>query len=184
MRTLLTSLLLLTVPYLHAEELAIDNAHAAITFSVSHLVVSRTHGSFNTFEGSLNVVDGHLKGAKAVIQVASIDTKNERRDGHLRSADFFDAETFPTITFEGTKFENGKLTGNLTIKGVTREVVLDAQFVGPVKNFQNQDVYGLTAATTIDRTQFGLTWSKTTEAGGLVVGNDVDIRISVEAVSP
>jgi polyisoprenoid-binding protein YceI len=167
---------------LHAADLSFDRAHSGISFSIPHMVVSRTKGTFTEFDGSLSVVDGKLTAAKAVIQVKSIDTQNKNRDDHLRNPDFFDIATYPEIRFVSTKVLDGKLVGNLTIRDVTREVTLDTEFLGPVKDPAGKNRYGLNATTTIDRTHFGLTWSKPMEAGGLVVGNDVQISISVEVI--
>jgi polyisoprenoid-binding protein YceI len=182
MKNVLFALLTLSAFGVSANELPLDTAHSAVTFSVPHMVVSRTKGSFGEFDGSLTVVDGKVTGAKAVIQVKSIDTKNQKRDDHLRNPDFFDVEKFPTITFVSTKIEGGKLVGNLTIRDVTKEVSLDMEFLGPVKDPWGKIRYGLNATGVIDRTEFGLTWSKSMEAGGLVVGNDVQLSISVEVV--
>lgn len=166
-----------------AAELPLDKDHASVGFSISHMVISRVQGSFTEFDGSLTVEDGVLTGAKAVIQMSSINTANRRRDDHLRSADFFDAENHPTITFESTKIEDGKVTGNLTIKGVTHEVVLDSTFVGPATDPWGNTRFGLTGTTRINRTDFGLTWNQTLEAGGVLVGEEVDITISVQVIA-
>jgi len=166
-----------------AAELPLDKDHASVGFSISHMVISRVQGAFTEFDGSLSVEDGKLTGAKAVIQVQSINTANLRRDEHLRSGDFFDAAAHPLITFESSKIEAGKITGNLTIKGVTREVVMDAAFVGPATDPWGNIRYGLTAKTTINRTEFGLTWNQALEAGGVLVGEDVEITISVQVIA-
>jgi polyisoprenoid-binding protein YceI len=176
---LIFSTFTLTLPVLRGVE--VDKAHSEIEFSVSHLVVSRTRGQFHDFTADVEVEDGKLKSASAVIQVDSIDTDNEKRDNHLKSADFFHAEEFPEITFTSTKVEEGKLHGNMTIRGVTKPVILDMEFKGPVKHpFMDKTVYGLNLSATIDRTEFGLTWNKALETGGVVVGDKVDINVSIE----
>ncbi|MGA0334432.1 MAG: YceI family protein [Kiritimatiellia bacterium] len=165
---------------LFAETLTVDKAHSEVQFSVSHMVVSRTKGEFSDFEAEVKVEQDQLVSVSATIPVASIDTDNEKRDGHLKGADFFNVEKYPNITFESTKIEDGKIFGNLTIMETTKEVVLDLEFLGPVKNPWGQMVYGLNMSGEIDRTEFGLTWNKTLETGGLLVGDTVRITVSVE----
>lgn len=168
----------------HAHTLEIDQAHTSVGFDITHMVISRVRGAFEDVKGTLTLEEGQLKGVKAEIQVASINTSNSRRDGHLKSDDFFDAEAFPVITFESTAVEDGKITGNLTIKGVTREVVLDAQFSGPATDPWGNVRYGLSASTTINRTDFGLTWNQALETGGVLVGEDVRIEIGTQVIVP
>ncbi|MCH8511879.1 MAG: YceI family protein [Kiritimatiellae bacterium] len=165
-----------------AAELPIDKDHAAVTFSIPHMVVSRTKGGFTEFDGTLTVEDDKLTAVNAVIQVKSIDTKNRRRDDHLRSDDFFDVENHPTMTFESTAVHADKIVGNLTIKGVTKEVELKYTFKGPVTDPWGNVRYGFNADTTIDRTDFGLTWNQVVEAGAMLVGEKVDITVSVEVI--
>lgn len=167
-----------------AEAIAIDKSHTSVGFSISHMVISRVQGSFNEYDGTLTVEDGELKGVTAEIQVASIDTGNDRRDGHLKGEDFFNAEKNPVIRFESTKVEDGKVTGNLTISGVTKEVVLDSTFNGPATDPWGNVRYGWSGRTTINRTDFGLTWNQTLEAGGVLVGEEVEINVSTQVVMP
>jgi len=169
---------------LRAAEWPIDTTHAEIGFKVSHMVVSKTKGAFEKFDGSLTIEDGKLLGAKAVIEAASINTRNKDRDKHLRSADFFNVEAHPNITFTSTRIEGDKLIGKLEMMGVAKEVALDFEFVGPVTDPWGKVRHGLTASTKIDRTAWGLTWSKALEAGGLVVGNEVEINLSLEVIQP
>lgn len=169
-----------------AAEWKIDPVHSSAEFKVSHLVISKVKGKFGTFEGTINF-DGNEVGngrAEVTIQTASVDTDNENRDKHLKSADFFDVEKFPTMTFKSTKVTKGegesfKLTGDLTIKNMTKSVTFDCVYHGAV-DFMGSRKAGFSAQTTIDRTEFGLTWSKTLETGGLVVGDDVDIYLELE----
>ncbi len=168
----------------HAHAIEIDKAHTSIGFNITHMVISRVRGAFEEFEGSLTVEDGELKAVKAEIHVSSINTSNSRRDGHLKSDDFFDVENFPVITFESTSVEEGKITGHLTLKGVTREVVLDAEFSGPATDPWGNVRYGLSAGTTINRTDFGLTWNQTLETGGVLVGEEVRIEIGTQVIVP
>ena len=167
-----------------------DPAHTHIGFSVRHLMISNVKGDFGKFKVK---VDGDPKDpAKAVIdvtiEVASINTGIADRDKHLKSPDFFDVAKLPTITYKSRKIvkagKNGlKVTGDLTLHGVTREVVLEAKdVVGPVKDPWGNQRLGLTASTKIDRRQFGLTWNKALETGGVVVGTDVTIQLEVELV--
>lgn len=168
----------------HAAEIAIDKAHTSVGFNITHMVISRVRGGFEEFDGTLTVEDGELKAVNATIQVASINTANSRRDGHLKSDDFFDAETFPVITFESTSVEEGRVVGNLTIKGVTREVVLETEFSGPGTDPWGNVRFGLNGSTTINRTDFGLTWNQALETGGVLVGEEVRIEISTQVVMP
>ena len=168
----------------HAHAIEIDKAHTSIGFNITHMVISRVQGAFEEFDGTLTVENGELKAVKAEIQVASINTANSRRDGHLKSDDFFDAENFPVITFESTSVEEGKVTGNLTIKDVTREVVLETTFNGPATDPWGNVRYGLNGSTTINRTDFGLTWNQALEAGGVMVGEEVRIDISTQIIVP
>lgn len=162
------------------EKLNVDTAHSEVHFSVSHMVVARTKGEFNEFEAEVMVDGDTLTSVKATIPVSSIDTDNQKRDDHLRSPDFFNVEKYPNITFESTKIEDGKLIGNLTILETTKDVELDLEFLGPVVGPWGKTRYGMNLEGEIDRTEFGLTWNKALEAGGVVVGETVKIAISVE----
>lgn len=171
---------------LAADTYEVDPTHAAIEFKVSHLVISKISGQFNSYTATLRVDEaGGLEGADSTIQVASIDTGVERRDNHLRAADFFDAETYPEITFKSTSVEkkDGKdvLIGDLTIRGTTRRVEMPFTLLGPIQDPWGNTRIGFEAGTTVNRTDFGLTWNSTIEAGGMVVGEDVEISINLEA---
>jgi polyisoprenoid-binding protein YceI len=166
----------------------IDPAHTNVQFAVRHLMVSTVRGNFTKVAGTAQVDESDVAGSsvQATIDAASIDTRNEKRDGHLRSPDFLDVAKFPTITFQSKKVERvgaGKftVTGDLTLHGVTKQVVLDV--VGssePMQDpFGNLRMGGM-ATTAIDRRDFGLTWNKALEAGGVVVGTEVEITIDVE----
>jgi len=165
----------------------IDGAHSTAGFAVRHMMVSKAKGQFNKLSGKLALDDKDVtkSSIEATIDVASIDTNNGKRDEHLRSPDFFDAEKFPSITFKSTKVEkNGKdalkVTGDLTMHGVTKSVVLDATLSGPATNPWGQVVRGVEAKAKINRKDFGLTWNKTLETGGVVVGDEVEISIDAE----
>ncbi|HWE26328.1 MAG TPA: YceI family protein [Myxococcales bacterium] len=167
----------------------IDTAHSAVNFSVRHMMFGKTRGQFNRWQGQLTLVPEEL--AKSSVEVsidaASIVTGDEQRDNHLRSADFLDVAKFPTLTFRSTRVEDfgeGKLRiwGDLTIHGATKSVVLEAEYGGQVKDPWGNTRAGFSARTSIDRTDFGLKWNLALEAGGIVVGNKVEIEIEVETV--
>jgi len=180
--TALTVLPLLFSATASAEALNVDKDHSEIHFSVSHMVVSKTKGEFTEFDAEVVVENDKLVRASATIPVDGIDTGNVKRDKHLKGGDFFDAASHPSITFESTEVKDGKLVGNLTIRGTTNEVELDMEFLGPVKGPWGKTRYGLNLSGEIDRTTFGLTWNKALEAGGAVVGDTVTLSISVELI--
>jgi polyisoprenoid-binding protein YceI len=164
----------------------VDKAHSTVRFSVSHMVVSEAEGTFKSFDGTIEHTKADLSDAKInfTADVNSINTDNENRDKHLKSDDFFNAEKFPTITFVGKSFtpkggNKYELVGDLTIRDVTKEVKFDATF-GGVLNGQRGKKAGFKATATIDRFVFGLKWSRTVEAGGLAVGQNVDITVKLE----
>ncbi len=167
----------------------VDKAHSQIGFRVRHLGISNVTGAFRDFEAQVVFDKDDLSTleASATIDVASIDTGIERRDNHLRSADFFDAETYPTITFQSTGVEEidgnrFKLRGDLTIKDVTKPVVLDAELLGTAPGMRGGEVAAFSATGVINRFDYGLTWNNLTEAGGIVVGEEVTLLIELEAV--
>jgi polyisoprenoid-binding protein YceI len=166
----------------------IDPAHSHVEFAVRHLMISTVKGAFGDVRGTVWVDenDGRAALVDITIQVASIDTRQEQRDAHLRSADFFDAERFPAITFRSRSVEGNhhdskfRLAGDLTIRDVTREMVLDVVSEGRLTDPWGAERAGFSAQGKIDRTDFGLTWNQALEAGGVVVGNEVKISIEVE----
>jgi polyisoprenoid-binding protein YceI len=164
----------------------IDATHSELTFRIRHLV-SRVNGSFNTWSGTI-VADPASLGGGSVnveIQTASIDTNNERRDTHLKSADFFDAESHPTITFRSTRVETRgedlRVHGNLTIRGVTKPVVLEGRML-EVGGAPGRRRIGFEAETRINRMDYGVSWNRAAEGGGAVLGDEVTISIAIEAV--
>jgi polyisoprenoid-binding protein YceI len=169
---------------------AIDAAHSQATFSVRHMVVSTVRGQFNVLSGQLQIDEEHPENSwvEAVVDVASIDTRDERRDGHLRSPDFFDVEQFPKITFKSAKVtrvgdQDYKITGDMTMHGVTESITFDAEYAGQVqKDAFGLQRAGLTAKTTINRKDFGLNWNVALEAGGVMVSEKVTIEIDLAAV--
>ena len=166
----------------------IDNSHTLAEFSVRHLMISTVKGRFGEVSGKVVADDADPSRAQieATINVASIDTREAQRDAHLRSADFFDAENFPTLTFRGTRVEKAgdglKVTGDLTIRGTTREVVLDVTSEGRVTDPWGGQRAGYSAKTKIKRSDFGLTWNMALETGGVVVGDEIKIALEVELV--
>lgn len=164
----------------------VDRVHSTIRFSVPHMVVSEAEGTFKVFDGTVEHTKADLSDAKInfTVDINSINTDNENRDKHLKSDDFFSAEKFPTATFTGTSFTpkgNNKyeLKGNLTIRDVTKPVTFDVTF-GGVLNGQRGKKAGFKASTTIDRFEYGLKWSRAVEAGGLAVGQNVDLVVKLE----
>jgi polyisoprenoid-binding protein YceI len=167
----------------------IDAAHSGINFSIRHLVVSKVRGRFGKYSGSLNLDEQDLtrSSVEATIDVSSIDTGTSQRDDHLRSADFFDATKFPEMRFRSKRFEklsddHYRVTGELTIRDLTREVSLDVEYGGQAKDPWGNERVGFVARTHIDRKEFGLGWNQVLEAGGVLVGERVDIELEVQGV--
>ena len=165
----------------------IDAAHSQVGFAVKHLMISTVRGRFGAVSGTVEFPEGDYKAARAdvTIDAASIDTREERRDTHLRSADFFDVENFPTLTFKSRRVQaiegdTFQLVGDLTIKDVTREVVLDVEVEGFQKDPWGNQKAGFSASTKVNRKEFGLTWNQALETGGLLVGDDVKISLDVQ----
>jgi len=164
-----------------------DKAHSGVKFTVSHLVVSEVEGRFTDFDATVTQSKDDWSDMKvlATVKTASINTDNEGRDKHLRSDDFLNAEKFPELTFKSTGVEvtgkgTFKITGDLTIRDVTRPVVLDAAFKGVIKDPWGNTKAGIRATTTIDRFEWGVKWNKALEAGGLVAGKDVTVTLLFE----
>ena len=170
-----------------ADVYTIDPAHSEIGFAVKHLTVSTVRGNFKDFAGTIQLdpADPASLSAEATIQAASIDTNAEGRDTHLKSIDFFDTETYPTITFKSTgaqkEGEEYILTGDLTMHGVTKQVTIPLSIAGPVKGMKEAMVIGLSGDLSINRQDYGISWNKTLDTGGLVVSDDVRITVNLEA---
>jgi polyisoprenoid-binding protein YceI len=165
-----------------ADNYKIDTAHSNVGFVVKHMMISNTSGTFNKYDGTIVYNPSDLANSKIdiTIDVDSIDTRNEQRDGHLKSPDFFDAAKFPTITFVSKKITPTDITGDLTMKGVTKEVTLPLVVTGPVKGMMG-DVIGINGTFVLNRQDYGITYNKALDQGGLAVGNDVTVNVSVEA---
>nr|PZN82090.1 MAG: hypothetical protein DIU54_15650 [Acidobacteriota bacterium] len=169
----------------------IDQAHTTAGFSVRHMMVTNVHGTFGKVAGTITYdgADVSSIAADIAIDAASINTNNERRDAHLRSADFFDVEKHPTITFKSKRVEKVadgrfRLIGDLTMRGVTKEVALDVEGPTPIIKAGNVLKVGASATTTINRQDWGLTWNRALEAGGVTVGDEVKITLEIEANKP
>jgi polyisoprenoid-binding protein YceI len=167
----------------------LDPMHSEITFKVKHLMISTVTGQFRTFDVTAETASNDFTQPGKVdvtIDVASIDTNNEQRDGHLKSDDFFSAGNHNQITFKGTKLEvkgdEGKLHGDLTIKGITKPVVLNVENGGVVVDPYGQTKAGFTVTGKLSRKEFGLTWSAVTEAGNVVVGDDIKFTAEIQLV--
>ena len=166
----------------------VDPAHTQSTFTVRHMVISNVRGEFKSTKGVVKLDDKDLarSSVDVTIDAASIHTREDKRDAHLRSPDFFDVEKFPTITFKSTKVEKAggdkyKVTGDLTMHGVTKPVVLDATLTPEVKGMMGEVRRGAQATTKVNRQDYGLTWNKAVESGP-VVGDEIAIEISAELV--
>ncbi len=189
MKKLFLALLLLVSTVVFAEETTwkSDAAHSKALFTVSHMVINEVTGRFNDFDVTLVQTGSDFVGSKVTVTVkaASVNTDNEGRDKHLRSEDFFSADKFPEEKFVSTAFEKSgentyKITGNLTLRGVTKQVVLDAKFNGKMKSPWGNEVAGFKVTGSVKRTDFGLVWNKTLDAGGLLVGENVDLTFQIE----
>ena len=168
---------------------SIDSAHSSANFKVKHLMVSNVRGSFSDLKGSITYDAAHPEQTvvEATIGVASVNTGNEKRDGHLKSPDFFDVEKFPQMTFHSKSTrKKGKhllVTGDLTLHGVTRSVVLEVEAPGqPAKDPWGMTRIGTEASTSLDRKDYGLTWNKALESGGVLVGENIGIDLEIELI--
>lgn len=167
----------------------LDPAHSLIEFSVKHMMIANVKGRFSGVEGVIyaDLPDLTTAEIEVTVDAASINTAEPQRDQHLRSADFFDVEQYPRLTFKSKKIERAgggeyKLTGDLTIHGVTKEVVFDATFEGQGKDPWGNERAGFSAETKIDRKDFGLQWNAVLETGGILVGDQVKISVQIEAI--
>ena len=187
-RTLTISLLLAALP-LFAETYNVDKNHSEATFKIRHLM-SKVSGKFDDFAGSITT-DGKDAAASSVqftIKTASIDTANENRDKDLKSANFFEVEKYPEITFKSTSIKPTAkkniydVTGDLTMHGVTKKVTLPVEFLGFAKDPWGGDRAGFALSTTLNRKDYGINWNKALDAGGYLLGDDVDISVNIESV--
>ena len=168
----------------------LDPSHSEVQFKVKHMMISNVSGEFTKFDASVETEGDDFQTAKVTftVDVDSLTTKNEQRDGHLKSVDFFDAGNFPQMKFISTKYENVdndgsyEVYGDLTIRGITKPVKLDAEFGGVIKDPWGSTRAGITVTGKINRKEFGLTWSGTTETGSLIVSDEVRLHVALEFV--
>jgi polyisoprenoid-binding protein YceI len=167
-----------------------DAAHSEIGFKITHWMVNKVHGSFDKFEGQISYDEKNVEKSKVdvTIDTASINTRNDMRDKHLKSPDFFDVEKFPQATFKSSKVEKAKdgkgldVSGDLTLHGITKPVVLKVTIPGKIEDNYGNTRLGFEATTTLKRTDFGIAWNKTNKTGTTMLGDDVEIDITGEAV--
>jgi polyisoprenoid-binding protein YceI len=168
----------------------IDSAHTLVEFSVKHMMFTTVKGRFSEVRGTITCpdeADPSCASVEATLDTASINTGDEKRDAHLRSADFLDVEHYPTITFKSTRVERAgqdemRVIGDLTIRGVTHQVALATTYNGRGKNPWGKDVAGFTAETQLNRKDYGLQWNVALESGGLLVGDKLNVLIEVQAI--
>lgn len=172
-----------------APKYVIDVSHSHVGFSVRHLMISNVRGEFQKYSGEFyfDRAKPEATGAKVTIELGSVNTREEKRDGHLKSADFFDVENHPTMTFVSrrakAKGDTIEVVGDLTIKGTTREVVLTVEDITPEqKDPWGNTRVGATATAKIKRSEFGMVWNTALEAGGVMVGDEVKIQLEVEGI--
>jgi polyisoprenoid-binding protein YceI len=170
-----------------ATKWVIDPMHSEVQFKVKHLVISTVTGFFKSFEGELDTTNDDFEDADISfsLDIDSIDTNQSQRDGHLKSPEFFDADQFPKITFKSTSFKKTEddeyeLKGDLTAKGITKPVTLEAEFGGSTDDFYGNTKAGFEVTGKINRKEFGLTWDGVTEAGSIVLGEDIKILINLQ----
>lgn len=187
-----TTMTTATTPTATTTTWTIDASHSAAEFSAKHMMITTVKGRIADVRGTITLDEANLGKSSVAVELAaaSIDTRSEQRDAHLRSADFLDADRFPTITFRSRRIEGAELSegdsfrviGDLTIHGVTREVALDAAYEGRGRDPWGGERVSFSATTKIDRREFGLTWNAALEAGGVLVSNDIRIQLEVQAV--
>jgi polyisoprenoid-binding protein YceI len=167
----------------------LDTAHTQVQFSVRHLMISKVRGEFQKVNGTIELDEANPGAAKLDVQIetSSVNTRDAQRDGHLRSADFFNSEVFPLMTFKSSKVEvtgasTATVSGDLTIRDVTKPVKLEVEFLGKVKNPWGMTSAGFTAHTAINREDWNLTWNVALETGGVLVGKEIEINIEAELI--
>jgi polyisoprenoid-binding protein YceI len=184
----LAAFALVAVP-MSAQTWRIDSSHSTATFTVRHMMVTNVHGRFGKTEGTIVFDGSNIAAARvdATIDATTISTDNEKRDAHLKSADFFDVNAHPTITFTSKRAEPGtngrfRLIGDLTMRGVTKEVVLDVEGPTDPITAQGRQRIGATATTTLNRQDYGVSWSRAIDGGGVVVGDQIKVTLELALV--
>ena len=162
----------------------LDAAHSEIEFKVKHMMITNVKGNFDIFKIDIDAEGEDFKNAlaKVVIDTSSINTRNEQRDGHLKSAEFFDVEKYPEITFEATSLENDEIKGNLTIRDVTKPVSFDLEFAGIQKDPWGNTKAGFIVEGKIKRSEFGLSWNAALETGGVMVSDEVKFSADIQLI--
>jgi polyisoprenoid-binding protein YceI len=185
----IVALLVASLGFTQSTEWRIDKAHTNVTFEITHLMIATVTGKFERFSGTIksDTEDFTDLSVDFQIETASVNTNNERRDGHLRSDDFFDSEVNPYITFKSTKIEKTdgnryKLTGDLTMNNVTHEVTFDVRHTGTIQDPWGGTRAGFRATSEIDRNNYNLTYNTALEGGGVLIGNNVDLRVNLELI--
>lgn len=169
----------------------IDSAHTVIEFSAKHMMVTTVKGRFTKFSGKIDLDEANPAASfvDITIDTNSVSTGDEKRDGHLRSPDFFDVERYPTITYKSTRVEqldgdHARISGDLTIKGISRPVTLEVAREGETKNMRGERLMGFSVRTSINRKEWGLNWNVALETGGVLVGEKINIAIDAEVFEP
>ena len=167
----------------------IDTTHSGVHFMVRHMVISKVRGAFTRWNGTIDLNEKDLAASSVSVHIdaASIDTREPKRDAHLRSSDFFHIEKYPELSFQSTRVVRSgerdlQIVGDLTIHGITRQVVLDGEYLGTGKDPWGNQRVAFTARTKVDRKDFGLGWNQLLEAGGVLVGEKVEIELEVQAM--
>jgi polyisoprenoid-binding protein YceI len=180
--------LTLMFTFANSDELILDGSHSEVGFSIKHMMISNVKGEFTKFDADIDfdIKTKKFNSLMAIVDATSIDTGIEKRDAHLRSADFFETNKYPNIKFEMTKYtadgDEGVMEGDLTIKDVTKKIKLKVSVNGIIKDHKGNILAGFTIEGKINRKNFGLTWNKVLEFGGVAVGDDVKITIELETM--
>ena len=182
--TKITSALIFSFGLVNAASYSVDNVHTNVGFSVKHMMITNVKGEFKTYDAQIDFDEAtkSFKTFSANVNTASVDTGIEKRDEHLRSDDFFASEKFPKMTFVMKSYESDKMKGDLTIRGITKPVVLEVEDLSTIKDFDGNNRIGFTLKGKINRMDYDLKWNKALEAGGVAVGEEVKIMVDVEAV--
>jgi polyisoprenoid-binding protein YceI len=188
MKKIITSVALVaSMTMANAQTWQLDKSHSSVKFSVTHMMVSETEGNFKSFTANVSAQKEDFSDLSAdfTIQVKSINTDDEKRDGHLASPDFFDAEKYPTITFKSTSFKkvgekSYKLAGEITMHGVTKPVTFDVKYNGTAKDPYGNTKAGFRASTIIKRSDFNISWNKVLDTGGFALSDDVQVFVNIE----
>ena len=182
--TKITSALILSFGLANASSYTIDNSHTNVGFSVKHMMITNVKGEFKTYDAKIDfdLATKNFKSFSANVDIASIDTGIEKRDAHLKSEDFFSSEKFPKMTFVMKSYESDKMKGDLTIRGITKPVILEVDDLATIKDFDGNNRIGFTLKGKINRMDYDLKWNKVLETGGVAVAEEVKIIVDVEAV--